>query len=357
MSDIFVWFPTIKTGTGTDTFTTRLAEGLAARGIRTEISWLPHRAEYLPGSVPIPPKPPEANIIHINTWLPARFIRPFKETPVVATIHHGNYAPAAFQSKSMLQKIYNHLWIRPIEQKNAKRADTLTAVSQHAANTFRTHVLDTDICVIHNGIDTNEFCPQPTYPTPPDHQFRLLYIGGWKRMKGISTLSRVMQELRSNFTLYYTGPEGKTNAQNGMPENCVNLGRLTTQAEVINAYRSCDAFIFPSLSEGFGLVVVEAMACGKPVVVSNLPSLEEIARNNIDGIVCDKDSPHDFAAAIIRLAQSKDQAHAMGKEGQLRAVSFFSYEKMLSNYINTYSKLCKSYTIQKNFSKPKINLA
>ena len=82
-----VWFPTVRTGTGTDVFTERLVEGLNQRGIRAAISWLPLRAEYAPWTVAIP-KPPEwATVTHVNTWLHSRFLP--KNLPVVATLHHS----------------------------------------------------------------------------------------------------------------------------------------------------------------------------------------------------------------------------------------------------------------------------
>lgn len=52
-----IWFPTVKTNTGTDVFTERLADGLNKQGIRAEITWLPLRAEYAPWTVPVPPPP------------------------------------------------------------------------------------------------------------------------------------------------------------------------------------------------------------------------------------------------------------------------------------------------------------
>ncbi|MCQ4974462.1 hypothetical protein NE662_09525, partial [Bifidobacterium pseudocatenulatum] len=62
-----IWFPAIRTGTGTDVFTQRLVEGLVAIGIRAEITWLPLRAEYLPWTVAVPQPPNWATIVHVNT--------------------------------------------------------------------------------------------------------------------------------------------------------------------------------------------------------------------------------------------------------------------------------------------------
>ena len=70
-----IWFPTVRTGTGTDVFTERLVEGLNQRGIRAEISWLPLRAEYAPWTVAVP-KPPEwATVAHVNTWQQLKQLR------------------------------------------------------------------------------------------------------------------------------------------------------------------------------------------------------------------------------------------------------------------------------------------
>lgn len=66
-----IWFPAIRAGSGADVYTLRLSEALNKRGIRTEISWLPLRAEYAPWSVPAPEPPAWANVAHINSWLPA----------------------------------------------------------------------------------------------------------------------------------------------------------------------------------------------------------------------------------------------------------------------------------------------
>ena len=86
-----IWFPAVKTNTGTDKFTEQLVAALNQRGFQAEIAWLPHHAEYLPWLVPIPQKPSWANIAHINTWLHPRFIP--KHLPVIATLMIRNFSP------------------------------------------------------------------------------------------------------------------------------------------------------------------------------------------------------------------------------------------------------------------------
>ena len=83
-ADLGVWFPTVRTGTGAQKFTERLVAALQKRGIRAAITWLPHRAEFLPWTVAVPQPPDWARIVHVNSWLPARFIP--GHLPVVATV-------------------------------------------------------------------------------------------------------------------------------------------------------------------------------------------------------------------------------------------------------------------------------
>lgn len=87
-----VWFPAVRAHSGADVFTERLAEGLRARGIRAEITWLPLRAEYAPWSVPVPKPPAWANIVHTNSWLHPRFLPP--SFPVITTLHSCVHDPA-----------------------------------------------------------------------------------------------------------------------------------------------------------------------------------------------------------------------------------------------------------------------
>src|SRR5690606_24312426 len=115
-----VWFPAICAGTGADIFTIRLAENLQAAGIRTEVTWLPHYAEYLPWLVSSPKPPDWANIAHINTWLHPRFIP--QGIPLVATMHHCVHDVAMEPYKSVLQSLYHRLWIKRIEATVLSRA-------------------------------------------------------------------------------------------------------------------------------------------------------------------------------------------------------------------------------------------
>lgn len=320
-----IWFPAIRTNTGTDVFTERLVKGLNESGIRAEIAWLPLRAEYMPWSVIAPNPPKWANIVHINTWLHPRFIP--KELPVVATIHHAIHHPDALSYKGWLRAAYHKYWIAPIERSAMRRANTVIAVSQFVADTAKKTLVDVPMQVIYNGIDTEIFKPGNRV-RQPNKPFRLLYVGSWMARKGVDLLAPIMRGLGDDFELYYTGGAAAEKDKANMPANMIDIGRLQGDEAVATAMQNADALLFPSRSEGFGLVAVEAMACGVPVIATKGPLMTEIIKQENNSQLCKKNDVQDFIRAI--------RALTTGKKPNSNLEEKFSNNNLLKNYINQY---------------------
>lgn len=329
-----VWFPTVKAHTGTDVFTQRLVKGLNDSGIKAEITWLPLRAEYAPWTVPVP-KPPEwATMVHVNSWLHPRFIP--ESLPVVATLHHAIHHPGALSYKGWLRTLYHRHWIAPIERRVMSRANQVTAVSQLVAETAKQTLVDMPIQVIYNGVDTHVFKPG-SRKRKPDEPFRLLYVGSWMARKGVDLLAPIMRELGGDFELFYTGGTDSEKDKANMPSNMHDIGRLNGDTEVAKAMQNADALLFPSRSEGFGLVAAEAMACGIPVIASRSSSLVEVVKNRVTGYLCTPNNVAEFSAATRWLSE---------KEIPARGLAFyinekFSIQKNIQEHINIYSSLSK----------------
>ena len=168
-----VWFLAIQAGTGADVFTERLSTALNSIGIQSGVTWLPHRAEYLPWLTPPPQPPPWANIVHINTWLHRRFIP--AQLPVVATMHHVVHDPHFAPFKHISQSLYHRFWIKKIEKQALARADRISSVSQYTTNQLSNCFGKTETTVIHNGVDLSLF--RPTSSREPSSTFRLVYVG------------------------------------------------------------------------------------------------------------------------------------------------------------------------------------
>lgn len=331
-----IWFPTLRAGTGADVFTVRLVKGLLQRGFRAEITWLPHRAEYVPWTVPVPAPPEWATVAHVNTWLPPRFLP--RNLPVVATIHHSMHHPDVRQYKGFVRAAYHRLRIAPNERRVLRRADRVVAVSHFVAGTTKRYLLDVPMDVIYNGVDTDKFRPGNRQHRSGE-PFRLLYVGGWKKLKGVDVLASIMRELGESFELRYTGGAAAAVDKKGMPHNMHDIGRLQGEETVIAAMQDADAFLFPSRSEGLPLVVIEAMACGLPVIAAGGSSLVEVVKDEVTGFLCRQDDAVSFATAARCIAADTLRRQSMANAGRTRAISHFSEKGVIDSYGSVYRGL------------------
>lgn len=334
---VAVWFPTVRTNTGTDVFTERLVAGLVERGVRAEITWLPLRAEYAPWTVPVPTRPPWACVAHVNTWLHPRFLP--KDLPVVATLHHSTHNPALRPYKGRIRAAYHRWWIAPNERRVMCRASRVVAVSSFAAELAQRTLLRLPIKVIHNGIDTECFRPGKRVHKCGE-PFRLLYVGSWAALKGAGLLAPIMRELGPGFELRYTSDPAAKVDRSTMPGNTRGLGRLRSEG-VVAAMQNVDALLFPSRSEGFGLVVAEAMACGLPVIATCGSSLTEVVEDGVTGILCPEGDIAAFATAARALAADPDRAAEMSTAARAACVRHFGIDGMIQAYLDIYQSLDK----------------
>ena len=325
----------MRTGTGTDVFTQRLVTDLRKRGVQAEITWLPLRAEYAPWTVAIPQPPAWATVAHVNTWLHTRFIP--RSLPVVATIHHAVHHPDASAYKGPLRAAYHHWWIAPNERRVLRHAQTVVAVSHFVADSARHSLLDVPMQVIYNGVDTERFCPGTRQrQRQPGEPFKLLFVGSWMARKGVDLLAPILRQLGEGFVLYYTGGPAAEKDKSHMPSNMIDMGRLHGDAALVAAMQSADALLFPSRSEGFGLVAAEAMACGLPVIAARSASLVEVVADGQTGVLCQPDDVAEFVAAVRSLAADTTRYGVLAKAAPRWVNANFSEEFMLQNYLDVY---------------------
>ena len=330
-----IWFPAVRTGTGTDVFTKRLVAGLTERGIRAEITWLPMRAEYAPWAVAIPAPPEWVNVVHVSTWMHARFLP--RHLPIVATLHHSTHDPALRAYKGWLRAAYHRWWISPIERRVLRRANRVVAVSKFVAEMARKTLCDVPMQVIHNGIDTSVFRPGDNR-RQPGKPFRLLFVGGWKTLKGVDLLAPIMRELGGGFELRYTGGVAAEKDKPKMPANMIDIGRLSIE-QVVTCMQDADAFLFPSRSEGFGLVAAEAMACGLPVIGMHGTAVDELIISGITGELVEREDVQGMVNAIALLARDSGRSQAIAERARKFVVQHFDKTVMTDAYEEVYRGL------------------
>jgi rhamnosyl/mannosyltransferase len=107
-------------------------------------------------------------------------------------------------------------------------------------------------------------------------------------------------------------------------------------------FKACDIFVFPSTTaaEGFGLVQVEAMACGKPLVATNIRSgVTYVCSDGVNGLVVPVGDSAALAAALNRLLSTPELARRLGEVGRTRAFSEFSSPVMIQGFMNLFRSL------------------
>lgn len=334
-----IWFPAIRGDSGTDVFTRRLSDALERRGIATEITWFPTQYQFAPFLLRSVPPPPGTSAIHTNSWNGFAFKR--SGIPLVVTEHLNVSDPLYRPYKNLPQHLYHEALIRRFVVASFRAASAITAVSHFTASGIARTLGAYPVQVIHNWINTHAFSPVGHNLLLTNRPFRLLFVGNLSRRKGADLLAPMMEELGPKFELRLTSGLRRSNRiRRG--QNMVLLGRLTKDSELIEAYRQCDVFFFPSRFEGFGLPTVEAMACGKSVIGSNTSSLPEIVEDGVTGILCPPDDIPAFAAACRKLADNPEILHQYGQAAKRRAEELFSEDLIIPHYIKLYERLVRA---------------
>ena len=260
--------------------------------------------------------------------------------PWISTLHHP-YDNA--YSAAPLIPLLAPIW---------KRADGIIAVSEPVKNWSirRLGVHPDRAHTIVHGVDIEpkiECSRQKTVQNNSRRKLCIGSIGRYEERKGHQTLIRAMPYIIKVFPdveLKIAGhdPWGygkilkKLICELGLEKYVSLIGYITDKNKF---FAELDVFAFASLKEGFGIVVLEAMAEAKAVVVSNISPLKEIICPGISGLVAELQDPKSFADAIISLFQDPNYLHRIGTQGAKRVNSEFSTVKMIDKTLQYYKSI------------------
>jgi len=330
-----IWMPTIRTGSGTDVYTIRLADGLRKRGIEVSLDWFPLRYELSPWMLRKVLPPPGTSIIHTNSWHGAAFYR--SGIPMVTVIHHVIFAQSVGRQKGILKSLYHNLWVRQVERIALSKANAIVAVSESAARMNAGNALTNLIEVIYNGVDVERFNDIKGARDADDHKFKLLFVGNPCFGKGADRLAKIAMSLEGEIQLDFTGGlKGVGHGRLGEVGRCLGKIPLHNMPELYSKY---DALIMPSRGEACPLSVIEAMAAGLPVIASKNTALMEIVENGVNGFLCEEDNIQEYVCAINLLRHDHKLQQSMGRASRVRAVSLYSEDMMFDKYLCVYSRM------------------
>ena len=333
---LHVWLPTVRGNSGSDVFTRRLAAGLPRHGVDATLTWFDTRFELAPWLAGWGGPPRGADLVHANTWVAWAFRE--SGLPLVATEHQGAYGHRLRPLAGRLRRLYYRHLVTTRVARSCRVADAVTAVSASAARDLRLSLGLDRVLAIDNWIDTGFFRPSPR--PRRGGPFRLLFVGTPVWAKGGDLLAPLMRALGDGFELHYTsGLKDRTLAEDLPNLHCI--GVLRSDEALRAAYQAADALLFPTRAEAFGLVALEAMACGLPVIASDLPSQRDLLRGGA-GLLCRPGDVADFADACRRLAEDADLSLATGRAARKRAVERYDETAVLPRYVSLYRSLVRA---------------
>lgn len=167
----------------------------------------------------------------------------------------------------------------------------------------------------------------------------LLFVGTSDPRKNISGIIKAIAALPQEIRLVCTGWSGWDKTIHQEFEKRVSFTGYVSDQELATLYSGARAFVYPSFYEGFGLPVLEAMACGCPVITSTLSSLPEVAGNA--GILCDPHDTQQLADAIQSIYRSDERYQQLSKASQQRA-GCFSWQECAARTNLAFAKLLNS---------------
>jgi glycosyltransferase involved in cell wall biosynthesis len=243
-------------------------------------------------------------------------------------------------------------WSLPLFDFVWRRADAIVAISQAAKDwlVMERRITPERVKVIHYGIEPNRLTKENYGPSRYwglDGKFVIGSIGRLEPLKGFQTLIQAMPILLQeapNTSLVIAGhdPWGYGKVLDSLIEQ-LQLGRYVKlvgfQSDIPSFFQTLDIFAFASTSEGFGQVVIEAMAAGKPVLVSKIPPLTEIVVHGESGLLVDPENPKAFAKAIVWLLKNKGKTGRIARQGAKRVNEVFSAERMAQETTELYRTL------------------
>jgi glycosyltransferase involved in cell wall biosynthesis len=232
-----------------------------------------------------------------------------------------------------------------------KRASLITTVSLSEYNCFKGEFLD-KLHYIPNGVDTKTFKQE----TKKRQDFRkalsledsdivVLYFAQLRASKGILTLLKAIDiVLKRNqdvkFIIAGTGPLARqtTKELRFYKDQVRSLLHYIPDSTLPYLYNACDMYILPSFVEGMPLSLMEAMASGKPVIVTNVGNVPAFVKQGINGVIVPPGNANALAEGIISLARNPALRKRMGETNALEMAEC-DWERIASQYHSLYLKV------------------
>lgn len=284
------------------------------------------------------------DLIHAHVALPdgvaALELKNEYKKPVVVTIH----------GQDLQQTIYRNTACRQSVSYVLNSASEIICVSRKLQQKAIKYISGNNkIAVVSNGIDHKDILPrQVKFVKQQDCGIMLLSVSNLVQTKGIDLNLYAFQRLCKSYSaLRYVvvgaGPEEgglrKLARKLGIDRQVEFLGRQPHNS-VMAYMNACDVFVLPSWNEGFGIVYLEAMACGKPVIGCQGEGIEDFVEHGKTGMLVKPRDVDSLLSALDFLLSHPDEARAMGERARRVVLENYTWEKNAEKMIKVYEELC-----------------
>jgi starch synthase len=212
-------------------------------------------------------------------------------------------------------------WYRERLEREPYEADVCMAASQFTIDSLeRAGVEARRIVLLPLGADLTQFRFSPRSQSDP---FRILFVGGVGQRKGVKYLLQAFDRMRgTGVELTLAGPLPADMRPLEPYRNSVRLTGRLDQADIVREMHQAHVLVLPSVFEGFGLVIVEAMATGMPVIASTHSAGPDVIREGVDGFVLDPDDVEGLVDRLEQLRVDRGRAIEMGSAACNQAKNF-----------------------------------
>ena len=308
---------------------------------------IPGRSEYrmpiaLPGRVKRDLEQFAPNVVHVSspdivghravTWARKRKI------PVAASVHTRFDTYLAYYHLQALEPL-----ARDIMRRFYHRCEVVLAPAESTAAILRAQRMNRDIWIWARGIDREQFNPERRDMAwrrsigIADDEMVIAFLGRVVMEKGLDVFSDAIHEfaplgLKHRILVIGEGPARPWFEQQ-LPQ-AIFLGQITGN-ELSRALASSDVFLNPSITEAFGNVTLESMACGLPVIAAEATGATNLVRSGVTGTLVDGTEPDEFAAALADYARDPDLRRRHGEAG-LTIARTMDWDSINSAVIRAY---------------------
>jgi phosphatidylinositol alpha-mannosyltransferase len=233
-----------------------------------------------------------------------------------------------------------------ILERRARKLHGHIAVSKPAMN-YASHFVPGDYEIIPNGVDLKHFrLDVPLINDFTDGKLNIVFMGRLEFRKGINYLLKAFLQIKSempNTRLIICGPGTRlrqryeTWVKDVRLQDVVFTGMVDYAAQP-SYYRSADVFCAPATSrESFGLILLEAMATGRPIVATNIEGFASVVTNGQEGLLVPPMTDRPLAEALLKLLKDKQLRTQMGQKGLVTAQKY-SWEGVAARVLDYYGK-------------------